>query len=168
MMKINCLWILSLVALICTHRTEQLETMAECHPLHIEPQQFQQMTNEQQETFVKRDGHSFLFSFLLCLQARSILDQYDRNLTSIAYITSASEYDIHLFLNDSSRKQITVSDAELDIGDVRIFRFDLGETLRSLPGVSEDQRTGWTTASIVDPNKQSCLAVAIDAHSSDW
>ena len=114
MMKMNCLWLVSLTALLWTDFSEQLERMAECNPLLIEEEQVARMTNEEQETYVKTLSSGALCSSRLSssLQARSILDQYDQNLTSIAYITSSSEYEIHLFLNDTSKKQMTVS--ELD------------------------------------------------------
>ncbi|CAF2449782.1 unnamed protein product [Rotaria sp. Silwood2] len=37
----------------------------------------------------------------------SILDEYDKNLTSLAYITSLAEFQTHLHLNDSSKRSTT-------------------------------------------------------------
>ncbi|CAF0801684.1 unnamed protein product [Adineta ricciae] len=45
--------------------------------------------------------------------AKSILDIYDKNLTTLAYITSSSEFETHLHLNDSHRRRITEKNYEI-------------------------------------------------------
>jgi hypothetical protein len=37
------------------------------------------------------------------------LDEYDENLTTIAYLTSSAEFETHLHLNGSDQKRITVN-----------------------------------------------------------
>ncbi|CAF1129435.1 unnamed protein product [Rotaria sp. Silwood1] len=39
--------------------------------------------------------------------AKEILNEYDKNLTTLAYITSSAEFETHLYLNDTSKKRKT-------------------------------------------------------------
>ncbi|CAF1944601.1 unnamed protein product [Rotaria magnacalcarata] len=64
------------------------EDIVQCNDLAINHEKLQQMNTEEQEEFTK-----------------SVMAEYDKNLTDIAYITSIAEFQTHLHLNDSSKKR---------------------------------------------------------------
>ncbi|CAF1950333.1 unnamed protein product [Rotaria magnacalcarata] len=64
------------------------EDIVQCNDLAINHEKLQQMNTEEQEEFTK-----------------SVMAEYDKNLTDIAYITSIAEFQTHLHLNDLSKKR---------------------------------------------------------------
>ncbi|CAF1222359.1 unnamed protein product, partial [Rotaria sordida] len=69
---------------------QQVEDIVQCNDIDINHEKLEQMTIKEQEQFIK-----------------SILDEYDTNITSLAYITSLAEFQTHLYLNDSSKRRTT-------------------------------------------------------------
>lgn len=70
--------------------TQQIDEIVECQPKNLTTYQYDQMNFDQQERL-----------------AQEILNEYDKNLTTLAYITSSAEFDSHLYINDTSRKRVT-------------------------------------------------------------
>ncbi|CAF0791335.1 unnamed protein product [Adineta steineri] len=66
------------------------EEIVECNDIEIDNDKLDKMSMKEQEEYVI-----------------SILNEYDKNLTTLAYITSSAEFETHLYLNDTNRKRIT-------------------------------------------------------------
>ncbi|CAF1098280.1 unnamed protein product [Rotaria sordida] len=76
--------------IIITINCQQIDQIVECN--------YKDLTSYQLDTMSLRDQEQL---------AKKILNEYDKNLTTLAYITSSSEFETHLYLNDLNIKRIT-------------------------------------------------------------
>ncbi|CAF2471874.1 unnamed protein product [Rotaria sp. Silwood2] len=76
--------------IIITINCQQLDEIVECNDKDLTTYQLETMSIREQEQLAKK-----------------ILTEYDKNLTTLAYITSSAEFETHLYLNDTSKKRTT-------------------------------------------------------------
>ncbi|CAF4005998.1 unnamed protein product [Rotaria sordida] len=89
--------IIILLVIILNIYCQQVEDIVQCNEIKINHEKLQQMSINEQEEF-----------------AKSILNEYDKNLTSLTYISTSAEFQRRLHLNDSSKKNITDKYYELN------------------------------------------------------
>ncbi|CAF0852269.1 unnamed protein product [Adineta steineri] len=69
---------------------QQIDEIVECNSKHLDQYQLDTMNLTEQEQL-----------------ANTILNEYNKNLTTLAYITSSAEFEAHLYLNDTNKRRTT-------------------------------------------------------------